>query len=166
MDDRQIRWGLSGGASVLAIGGFFWYGVSFGVITANWGWWVWGMSTAFQVGVSACIFWAAVRLRRRSEFATGETGRGDQRQREATHRILRAFGWILVAQTILIGAAVGWCVRTGAKDMMWPWMGLIISLHFAPLARILHVRAYYATALAGLILAHGYRWHFGTHRRV
>ena len=153
MDERQIRWGLSGGASVFAIGGFFWYGVSFGTITAKWGWWVWGLSTAFQVGVSACVFWAALRLRRRSGFTPGVTGRGDQRQREMTYRILRAFGWIVLVQTILIGTAVWWCVRTGAKDLIWPSMGLIISLHFAPLARTLHVHAYYATAIAGAVIS-------------
>jgi hypothetical protein len=153
MEDRQIRWGLSGGASVLAIGGFFWFGVSFGVITIKWGWWVWGLSTALQVGVSASIFWGAVRLRRRSGFTPGDIPRGAQRWREATQRTLRAFGWILLVQTILIGSAVWLCIHIGAKDRIWPSMGLIVSLHFAPLAHVFHVRCYYATALAGTVIS-------------
>jgi hypothetical protein len=149
MDGRQISWGLSGGASVLAIGGFFWFGVSFGVVATKWGWWLWGLSTAVQLGITGSIFWAAAQLRRRSGFAPGDVGRGDQWQREATQRILRQFGWVVLAQTILIGAAVWWCVRSGAKDVIWPSIGLIVSLHFVPVARIFHVRAYYITALAG-----------------
>ena len=149
MDGRQIRWGLSGGASVLAIAGFFWFGVSFGVVATKWGWWLWGLSTAVQFGVTGRIFWAAVQLRRRSGFAPGDVRQGDQRPREATQRILRQFGWVVLAQAILIGAAVWWCVRSGAKDLIWPSIGLIVSLHFVPIARIFHVRAYYFTALAG-----------------
>ena len=102
MDDRQIRWGLSGGASVLAIGGFFWFGVSFGVVATKWGWWLWGLSTALQLGVTGSIFWAAVQLRRRSGFAPGDVGRDNLRQK-ATQKILRQFGWVALAQTILIG---------------------------------------------------------------
>ena len=152
MDDRQFLWGLSGGASVLAIAGFFWFGVSFGVITAKFGWWVWGLSTALQAGISAGIFWAASRLRRRSGFVPGDVGR-NQRQRKVTQRILRAFGWIVGVQAVLIGSAVWGCVRIGAKDMIWPSIGLIVSVHFAPLARLFHVRAYYATALAGTVIS-------------
>lgn len=153
MDGRQIRWGLSGGASVLAIGGFFWFGVSFGVVATKWGWWLWGLSTAVQLGVTGSIFRAAVQLRRRSGFTPGDVGRGDQQQRDATQRILRKFGWVVLAQTILIGAAVWWCVRSGGKDVMWPSIGLIVSLHFVPVARIFHVRAYYITALAGTAIS-------------
>ena len=149
MDGGQIRWGLSGGASVLAIGGFFWFGVSFGVVATKWGWWLWGLSTAVQFGVTGSILRAAAQLRRRSGFAPEDVGRGEKRQREITQRILRQFGWVVLAQTILIGAAVWWCVRSGAKDVIWPSIGLIVSLPFVPVARIFHVRAYYITALVG-----------------
>jgi hypothetical protein len=37
--------------------------------------------------------------------------------------------------------------------MMWPSIGLIVSVHFAPLARLFHVRAYYTTALAGTVIS-------------
>ena len=37
--------------------------------------------------------------------------------------------------------------------MIWPSIGLIVSVHFAPLARLFHVRAYYTTALAGTIVS-------------
>ena len=153
MNGRQVRFGLSGGASVLAIAGFFWFGVSFGVITTKWGWWAWGFSTTLQFGVSGSILWAAVRLRRRSGFTPGDLGRGDKQQQEVTQRVFRAFGWIVLVQTALIGSAIWWCVRAGTKDMIWSSIGLIVSVHFAPLARLFHVRAYYTTALAGTTIS-------------
>jgi hypothetical protein len=153
MNRRQFLWGLSGGATVLAIAGFFWYGVSFGVITTGWGWWAWGFSTAFQLAVTCGILWASIRLRRRSGFNPKDTARAHRHTRAVTQRILRMFGWIVIAQAVLIALAVWFCVRTGAKDLIWPTIGLIVSLHFAPLARLFHVRVYYATALAGTLIS-------------
>jgi len=80
-------------------------------------------------------------------------GGRDPQQRAVTQRILRAFGWIILVQTFLIGSAIFWCVGAGAKDMIFPSIGLIVSVHFAPLARLFHVRACYTTALAGAIIS-------------
>jgi hypothetical protein len=152
MDGRQFRWGLSGGASALAIAGFFWYGISLGIITTKLGWLIWGLSTGLQAGITASILWAAVRLRRRSGFTPGVVA-PSERQRRTTRRILRVFGWIVFVQAILIGSAIWWCLRSGRSNMIWPWMGLIVSIHFAPLARLFRVRAYYVTALAGTMIS-------------
>ena len=153
MNDRQILWGLSDGASVLALAGFFWFGLSFGIITYKWAWWAWGFAMALQFGVCGSILRAAMRLRRRSKFTPSDLRRGDQRQREETRRILRAFAWLSLVQTVLIGLAVWWCLRSSTKEMIWPFIGLIVSAHFAPLARIFHVRTYYITALAGSVIS-------------
>jgi hypothetical protein len=66
---------------------------------------------------------------------------------------VRVFGWVVLIQTVLIGAAVWWCVRASARDLIWPAIGLIVSAHFAPLAHLFHVRAYYATAFAGIVIS-------------
>jgi hypothetical protein len=153
MNDRQFRWGLSGGISVLAIAGFFWYGVSIGVTTTRWGWWAWILSTTLQFGITTGFLWSAARIRRRSGFVPHDVFRGDEQQKKITRRILRIFGWIVLAQTLLVGAAVWLCVRTGTRDLMWPSIGLIVSIHFAPLGRLFHVRAYYATALIGAAIS-------------
>jgi hypothetical protein len=153
MDERQIRWGLSGGASVLAIAGFFWFGVSFGVMMTRFGWLVWGASTAFQVAITASLIWAAVGLRRASGFSPADLRRGSEQQRAQTARIVRTFGWTTLGQAALIGAAVWLCVRSGATDLVWPSIGLVTSLHFAPLAGVFHVRLYYVTALAGSLIS-------------
>lgn len=153
MDDLQIRWGLSGGARVLAIAGFFWYGISFGVITNKFGWLAFGISTTCQVAITVSLVWAAAVLRRESGFSLADLRRGSERQRAQTARIGRAFGWTILGQAVLIGTAVWLCVRNGAQDLLWPSIGLITSLHFAPLARVFHVRAYYVTALAGSLIS-------------
>lgn len=133
--------------------GFFWFGVSFGVVTTRLGWWVWGVSTAFQVGVTVAILWAAVRLRRASGFSAGDLWRGSRQQRAETERIVAAFRWTTLGQAVLIAAAAWWCNFRGANDLVWPSIGVITSLHFIPLARFLHVRPYYVTALAGSLIS-------------
>jgi hypothetical protein len=153
MEERQIRWGLANGASVLALGGFFWFGISFGVITTRFGWSVWGLSTAAQVAITGGIVWRARALRRASGFAWVDLRRGNEQQQARTAHIGRVFGWTAGGHLALVSTAVWLCVRSGASDLLWPSIGLITSLHFAPLARIFHVRAYYVTSLAGSVIS-------------
>ena len=153
MDEQQIRWGLSGGARVFAIAGFFWFGISFGIITTRFGWLAWSVSTAFQVAITVSLVWATVVQRRRSGFSRADLRRGSSQQRAETARIVTAFGWTALGQGVLIGTAVWLCVHSGRNDLLWPAIGLITSLHFAPLAQVFHVRAYYVTALAGSLIS-------------
>lgn len=146
MNERLFRWHLSGGAKALAMAGFFWFGLSFGVTTYKWGLWAWGLSATLQFGLCAVIFGAAVRL------SPGAVGRGERASRE-NNRASRAFVCVVVAQIALLAPTVWWCVHTGAKDRLWPSIGLVVSLHFAPLARLFHVRAYYSTAIAGTVIS-------------
>ena len=37
--------------------------------------------------------------------------------------------------------------------MIWPSIGLLVSLHFVPLGKIFHVRVYYGTGGAGSLLS-------------
>jgi hypothetical protein len=153
MTDRQFRRGLSGGVIVFAIAGFFWFGVSFGVITTRFGWLAWGLSTTFQFGMCAAILRAALRLRRSSGSTRADLKQADERQRAETRRIAKAFGWTTLGQALLIAFAVWWCVRAGLPDRVLPVMGLIVSLHFVPLAHLFHVRLYYLTALIGSLIS-------------
>ncbi len=153
MTDRQFLWWLSGGVSALALAGFFWFGVGLGAPAANAGWLVFGLSTIFQFGVGVGLLWLAARLRRRSGFRASELrqrGAGEQRE---TRRIRAVFFWTTLGQALLIGLGVWWCVRANRREMIWPWIGLIVSLHLVPLARVFHVRAYYVTAVAGGIIS-------------
>lgn len=153
MTDRQFLRGLSGGVSVLALAGFFWFGVGLGVPAAKAGWLVFGISTAFQFGACLGLLIFAARLRRRSGFKASELRNGDADQRNETRRIRAGFLWTTLGETLLIGTGVWWCVQTNRQQLMWPWMSLIVSLHFVALARLFHVRVYYVTALAGSIIS-------------
>jgi len=153
MTDRQFRWGLSGGVIVFAIAGFFWFGVSFGVITTKLGWLAWGLSSAFQLGTSVAILWAALRLRRSSGFTRADLKQADDVQRAENRHIAKAFGWTTLGQALLIASAVWWCVRADLPNLILPAIGLIVSLHFVPLARVFHVRLYYVTALLGSLIS-------------
>jgi hypothetical protein len=145
----QFLWGLSNGVTVLAIAGTFWLGLGLGQPAANAGWLAWWTFLALWLTSSAMLLWGAVRLRRRSGFQRSDLRKVDPRQQAETCKILRGFGWVVFAQTIVVSLLILLCVRARREDWIWPAIGLVVSLHFAPLGRILHVRLYYATALAG-----------------
>jgi hypothetical protein len=152
MTDRQFLWGLSGGVSALALGGFFWFGVGLSASARHAGWLVFGLSTAFQFGMVVGLLWLAGRLRRRTGFSAAELRQGGASGRRETRPFRVAFVWVTLGQALLIGLGVWWFRRANRGEMIWPWIGLIASLHLVPLARVLHVRAFYVTALAGGII--------------
>src|SRR5262249_572928 len=83
----------------------------------------------------------------RSELRTLE-GAAEAQKRH----IVRQMRWTIIGQTVLIALAVWICVRVRAEQFIWASIGTVVSLHFAPLGRLFHVRAYSATALAGTII--------------
>lgn len=154
MTERHFLWGLSGGISVFAISGAFWLGLGFtSVLTPRSNWRVWALVMGVQAAGCVALLWSASRLRRRSGFAGADVRRGDEQQRAEARRMRAGFGWTTAGQTVLIGLGVWWCVRTNAMDQIWPWIGLVVSVHLIPLARVFHVRAYYVTAGAGTVIS-------------
>jgi len=149
----QFLWGLSNGVFVFAIAGAFWLGLGIGTNVTNVGWLVCALSTALQVGVCAALIWASVRLRRKSGFRRSELRQGDRSRSLETQHILVGFLWTTAGQAVLIAFAIWVCVRAGREQLIWPAIALVVSLHLIPLARIFHVRAYYATAAAGSIVS-------------
>jgi hypothetical protein len=63
--------------------------------------------------------------------------------------MLKAWVWITMAQTVAVGIGVLCCVQTKRTDLIGPVIGLVVSLHFAALGRVFHVRPYHITALVG-----------------
>ena len=153
MSYRQFIWGLSNGVTVFALSGVFWLGLGIATVAAKFGWLVFILSTALQVGVGAALLWAAIHLRRKSGFRVSELRQSDGGRTPEIKHILSGFYWTVAWQTALIGIAVWVCVRTDAKQMIWPAIALVVSLHLVPLARIFHVRAYYATAATGSVVS-------------
>jgi hypothetical protein len=154
MTDRQYLWGLSGGAMVLAIAGTFWFGLGLSrMLTPQTDWRVWTLVTLLQVGACAALLVAAFRLRRRSGFSRAEFRRPDEPQRAENRRIRMWFGWATAGEGLLVALGVWWFVHTNAVERIWPWIGLVVSLHLIPLARVFRVRAYYAAGIAGSLIS-------------
>ena len=153
MNERQFLWGLSNGVIVFAIAGAFWLGLGIGTNATRIGWLACAFSTVLQAGISAALLWAAVRLRRKSGFRRSELRQGVGRRSPETQHIVAVLRWTVAWQTVLIGFAVWVCVRADSEQLIWPVIALVVSLHLLPLAKIFHVRAYYATAIAGSIVS-------------
>ena len=152
MDRRLFLWGLSNGATVLALAGAFWIGLGVGMVANLVHWAISAVGTILQVGGGVGLIWAAARLRRRSGFPRSQLRRLEGVALAQKHHIVRGMTWTIAAQTVLIALAVWICVRVRAEHLIWASIGAVVSLHFASLGRLFHVRAYYATAIAGTVI--------------
>jgi hypothetical protein len=63
------------------------------------------------------------------------------------------FWWVFAAETAFVGASFWACLGFKRMELFWPSAGLIVSLHFVPLARIFRINAYYATGVAGALVS-------------
>jgi len=149
MTNRQFLWGLANGVMVLAIAGAFWLGLGIGMFASQIGGLACAALTAFQVAGCGVLLWGAIRLRRRAGFHRSELRLGDGRARLETRHVVAVIRWTTGLQALATAGAVWWCVRAHADRFIWPSIGMIVSLHLIPLARVFHVRAYYVTAVAG-----------------
>jgi hypothetical protein len=136
---------------MLALAGAFWIGLGIGMVAKLVHWAVSAVGTVLQVGGGVGLVWAAARLRRRSGFQRAELRHFEGIALAQKRRILSRMRWTAVGQTVLCSLAVWICVRVRAEHLIWPSIGTVVSLHFAPLGRLFHVRTYYATAIAGTI---------------
>src|SRR2546430_13861454 len=136
MTDRQFLWGLSGGVSALAIGGFFWFGVGLSSLARHAGWLVFGLSTVFQVGMVVGLLWLAGRLRRRTGFSAAELRQGGASGRRETRPFRVAFGWATLGQALLIGLGVWGVMRANRREKILPWVCLIVRLDPVSPARV------------------------------
>jgi len=149
MTTNLILWRMSGGITVLGMAGMFWLGWGLGQAALKAGAVAWCAFLAVWIAAGAAIVWAAIRLRRRSGFKYSDLRQGDARQQAEIRKMLRAWVWITLAQTVAVGLGVLCCVQTKRFDLIGPVIGLVVSLHFASLGRVFHVRPYYVTALVG-----------------
>jgi hypothetical protein len=148
---RLFLWGLSNGATVLALAGAFWIGLGIGMVSQHVHWVVPAVGTVIQVGGSVALILAAVRLRRRSGFQRSELRRFEGFSKGQQRHIVKWMRWTTVGQTLLISVLVWMCVTAKAEHLIWGSIGVVVSLHFAPLAKIFHVRTYYFASIAGTI---------------
>ena len=150
MTRAQFLWGLSSGILVLGIAGAFWWGVGLGPFAATSGR---QRALPFIVGVQIAgvvVFtYFALRLRRESGFRRASLNRRDPE----TRRMFTGIRLVFLLEAALVLAAVGLCVLSNRRDLIWPAIGLAVSRHFAPLGRLFRVPAYYVTAGLGTVVS-------------
>jgi hypothetical protein len=136
---------------MFALAGAYWIGLGVGMVANQVHWAVSAVGTAVQVGGLLGLIRAASRLRRRSGFQRSELRRLEGVADAQRRHIVRWMRWTILGQTLLISLVVWICVRAEAEHLIWASIGAVVSLHFAPLGRLFHVRAYSAAAIAGTI---------------
>jgi len=147
---RQAVWGFSNGVLVLGVGGAFWFSLALGQGFGP-------MASAgvrpFLIGIAAVmclgfglILRAGVQIRHKAPgFRLAEARRGDQNQRLVTQRISRGFFLVGAGQLGAVALAVLLSSRFERRDLILPVIGLMVGVHFIPLAALLGVRLYYWT---------------------
>lgn len=139
--------GLSRGLVVLTIAAFFWIGLAAWGLRGN----LWTLALApmlLAAGATAIGGW---RLGRRARTLRSSDVQGS----EATsiRRLTMWFRVISTLQTVFIILAGVLCSWLERSDLLWPLIGLVVSLHFIPLGRLFRVRPYYATGIVGTVVS-------------
>ena len=149
MNTGQYLWGFSNGVLVFAVSGAFWVGLGLGPASYRIGVVPWAVVLAGMVGGAAVFVRSALRLKRRSGFRTSDLRRADPE----TRRIIIGFRIVGLIETALVGMAVVVCLLLARPDLIWPAIGVAVSIHFLPLAWLLRVPAYYVTSAAGVLVS-------------
>jgi hypothetical protein len=147
MSRDQFAWGLSNGITVLTLSGVFW--LSLAAWATGFGNLVVALPPILVVG--GILVWANVRLRRRFPKFSPASLRGAPRG-SLTRRIIVGFYLVTAAQWLSIVLVGGICSALNRTELIWPLIGLVVSLHFLPLGRLFGVRPYYVLAGAGTLI--------------
>ena len=147
MSYRQFMWGLSNGVLVLTVAGGFWLGIIGSIVHRP--------EILGPVGIIGLVLliWGFVRLRRKSAgFSLAEMKHGTEEQRSALRQMRRGLRYAMLIETVLCALAVGSVEYLHRLDLIWPALGIAVSLHFLPLGRLFRVKRYYFTGIAGVVV--------------
>jgi hypothetical protein len=143
----QFMWGLANGIVVLAIAGGFFLGAaaaSTPVSSVQW------LGLALTALGFVLLLRGSARIRRKAAgFRLADLKQGTESERRLGRRLSLFFRWIILAEWTLFGVVSFLCHHFYADELSAPLIGLIISLHFAPLAHLFRLPPYYATAVFG-----------------
>jgi hypothetical protein len=147
MSREQFAWGLSNGILVLTISGAFWLGLGAAAT---------GFS-ALLIALPPILFAGgflirgSVRLRRRFPGFSPRSLRKAPNG-SPTRRIIIGFYAVTAAQWLSIVLVGGTCSALNRTDLIWPLIGLVVSLHFVPIGRLFGVRPYYVLGVLGTVI--------------
>jgi len=138
-------WGLSNGVLVLTAAGGFWLGIIGSIVRRP--------EILGSVGIVGIVLllWGFVCLRRKSAgFSLAEMKYGTEEQRSSLRRIRQGLRRAMLIETALCSIAVGTVEYVHRLELIWPALGIAVSLHFLPLGRLFRINRYYFTGLAGI----------------
>jgi hypothetical protein len=145
---EQFIWGLSNGVIVLSVSAAFWLGLAA---------WTLGPSVVLIAAapillLGGLLIRSGYRLRRQAPGFSRASLRHAPKG-SSIRRIGAGFNIVGTAQTLSIGLVGVICWKLQRFDLIWPLIGLVISLHFLPLGRIFGVRPYYVIGVLGTAIA-------------
>ena len=100
----------------------------------------------------AILVRAGVRLRRRFPAFSPRSLRVAPRG-SLTRKIIVGFYAVTAAEWLSIVLIGGVCSALDLTDLIWPLIGLVVSLHFLPLGWLFGVRPYYVLGVVGTVIA-------------
>ena len=137
-------WGLSNGVVVLAISAAFWIGLAAWTLGAT----VLPIAAAPILVLGGLLIWQGLRVRRLAPGFSRASLRNAPKG-SSIRRIGIGFNVVGTMQTLSIGVVGFTCWKLNRTDLVWPLIGLVISLHFLPLGWIFNVRPYYVLGVLG-----------------
>jgi hypothetical protein len=139
--------GLSRGLIILTVAALFW------VALAAWGLGgsLWTLALAPLLVAAGAAGVGAWRLTTKARMVRSSDK--DPADPASIRRLTIWFRVTSTLQTVFIILAGVLSQRLERPDLLWPLIGLVVSLHFIPLGRLFRVRPYYATGIAGTIVA-------------
>jgi len=137
-------WGLSNGVVVLAISAAFWIGLAAWTLGAT----VLPIAVVPILVLGGLLIWQGLRVRRLAPGFSRASLRHAPKG-SSVRRIGIGFNVVGTMQTLSIGVVGFTCWKLNRTDLVWPLIGLVISLHFLPLGWIFKVRPYYVLGVLG-----------------
>ena len=139
--------GVSRGMVILAVAACFWVGLAAWGLRGD----IWTLALAPILLSAGIVAVGAVRLGKRAQaLRSSEVPVADRTSIRRITIWFRVTSTLQTAFIILAGLVCSWLQRL---DLLWPLIGLVVSLHFLPLARLFGVRPYYATGVLGAVVS-------------
>jgi hypothetical protein len=145
---EQFMWGLSNGVAILSVSAAFWFGLAAYTLGPG----VLLIAAAPILVLAGLLIWQGRRLRRLAPGFSRASLRNAPKG-SSIRRIGIGFNVVGTMQTLSIGLVGFTCWKLNRADLVWPLIGLVISLHFLPLGWIFNVRPYYVLGVLGTAVA-------------